>query len=114
MLEIDIESKKGILFVRMDGELNKNTISKWNYDVKDLIEDAGIRNIVFNVSKLTSIDTKGIHSLLYGYEVSKLNKGVSVLCGVNEFIKKNIEKSRILKYMKTADDEMVALSMIEI
>ena len=114
MLEIDIESKKGILFVRMNGELSKNTINKWNYEVKDLIEDAEIRNIVFNVSNLKKIDNKGIHSLLYGYEVSRLNKGISILCGINDVIKTKIDKSRILKYMKKADNEKMALSMIEI
>ena len=49
MLDIDIENKKGILFVRLYGELSKKTISKWNYDVKDLMIDNGIRNVVFNI-----------------------------------------------------------------
>lgn len=114
MLEIDIENKKGILFVRISGELNRKTIDKWNCDVKDLIVDNGIRNIIFNISNLKSIDIKGINSLFYSYEVCRNNNGISILCGINELIRNKIKKSRLLKYMKIAEDESIALSMIEI
>ena len=67
MLDIDIENRKGILFVRLDGELCQNTIEKWNYDVKDLLVAMGIKNVVFNMSHLSRIDCKGINSLYYGY-----------------------------------------------
>ena len=114
MLEIDIESRKGILFVRLDGELCQNTIDKWNEDVKDLLIGAGIRNVVFNVSNLTRIDFKGINSLLYGYELCKNNHGKIVLCGINDEIREKIKKSRILKYINESDNELSALKLINI
>lgn len=114
MLEIDIEMKKGIMFVRVNGELSKRTIDKWNVDVKDLIVDNGIRNIVLNVEHLTSIDAKGINSLLYSYEVCNTNKGTSVLCGLNDAIKERIRHSHLLKFMKAVDTEKTALSLIKI
>ena len=114
MLDIDIENKKGILFVRLYGELSKNTISKWNYDVKDLIVDNGIKNVVFNISNLMKIDEKGINSLLYSYELCKNNHGQSIICGVNDNIRKPIIRSRLLKYMIELDNENSAFSLINV
>lgn len=114
MLEIDIEMKKGIMFVRASGELSKRTIGKWNVDVKDLIVDNGIRNIVLNVENLTDIDAKGINSLLNSYELCHTNKGVSVLCGINDIVKEKIKKSHLLKFMKEVSSEREAISLIKI
>lgn len=114
MLEIDIEMKKGIMFVRARGELSKRTIEKWNVDVKDLIVDNGIRNLVLNVENLTAIDAKGINSLLYSYELCNTNKGVSLLCGLNDMVKDRIKRSHLLKFMKVVDSEKTALSLIKI
>ena len=114
MLGIDIEIKKGIMFVRVNGELSKRTIDKWNDDVKDLIIDNGIRNVVLNVSNLKTIDAKGINSLLYSYELCNTNKGVSLLCGLNDSIKEKVKRSHLLKFMKEVDSEKAALSLIKI
>lgn len=114
MLEIDIENRKGVLFVRLGGELSKQTITKWNADVKDLLVFAEIRNAVFNITNLKTIDLKGINSLYYGYEICKNNHGKSVICGVNDDIREKIKKSRLLHYMKESDSELSALKMINV
>ena len=48
MLNVGTEFRKGILFVRLKGHLNKDTISKLNKRVTKVVKDNGIRNIVFN------------------------------------------------------------------
>ena len=71
LLNIDMEFKKGILFVRLKGVLNKKTIGKLHDEVTILVKDNGIRNIVFNISELISIDYYGINALLCNYELVK-------------------------------------------
>ena len=68
MLDIDIEFRKGIVFIRLSGILNKTTVSKLNDEVTDMIRDNGIRNVIFNISEVTYIDIKGINTLFYNYE----------------------------------------------
>ena len=51
MLNVGTEFRKGILFVRLKGHLNKNTIYKLNKRVTNLVKTNGIRNIVFNMWK---------------------------------------------------------------
>ncbi|MEG2322204.1 MAG: anti-sigma factor antagonist [Bacilli bacterium] len=115
MLDINMEFHKGILFVRLIGILNKNTIDKLKNEVTLFIKENGIRNIVFNISNLESIDCYGINALLYNYEICRNNQGKSLLCGLsNTLVKHRIKNSRLLKYMYETADELSAISAINL
>jgi len=115
LLNIDMEFKKGILFVRLKGVLNKKTIGKLHDEVTILVKDNGIRNIVFNISELISIDYYGINALLCNYELVKQNNGKTLLCGINNtFVKYRLNNSRILKYMYETSNELTAINAINL
>ena len=112
MLEIITECRKGIFFVRLKGELTKNTFNILREEVTNLVKDNEIRNIVFNLNELNKIDLKGINELYYNFELSKKNKGTSLICGINENINKQIKETRITKYMNEIKDELSAFSLV--
>lgn len=115
MLEINMEFRKGILFVRLEGILDKTTVTKLNAEVTELVRDNGIRNLVFNISGLNSIDMKGINALFYNYELCNQNNGKSLLCGFdNTFVSHRIKNSRLLNYMYEASDELSAILMMNL
>ena len=115
MLDINYEFRKGILFIRLSGTLNKNTVGKLQNEITDMIRDNGIRNVVFNVAELNGIDIRGINSLLYNYELCRTNKGQSLLCGLNNsLVRHRIENSRLLKYMNETSDELSAFNIINL
>lgn len=114
MLDINFEFRRGVLFIRLKGILTKNTVKKLDDEVTTLIRDNGIRNVVFNVSELNKIDLRGISRLFYNYELCKKNRGVSLLCCVdNDNIHEKIKGTRLLKYMVDVTDELCAFSFIE-
>ena len=112
LLEIKTECRKGIFFVRLSGELTKDTVPKLKEEVTSLVIDNGIRNIVFNLTELDKIDSKGISELYYNFEICKKNKGISLVCGINENINKQIKHARITKYMYEITNELSAFSFI--
>lgn len=115
MLMINMEFRKGILFVRLKGILTKDTVNKLNKEVLELIKNNGIRNVVINIKELKAIDTKGINSLFYLYELSNRYKGTSLICGIDdEKIMVKIKKSRLIKYMHKVDTELTAINLITI
>lgn len=115
MLDINMEFHKGILFVRLSGTLNKDTIDKLSLEVTNFIKENGIRNIVFNISNLDHIDCYGINALLNNYEICKQNNGKSLVCGINEgVVKHRIKNSRLLNYMYETSDELSALNVINL
>lgn len=114
MLNVGTEFRKGILFVRLKGHLNKNTIYKLNKKVTKIVKDNGIRNIVFNFTNLKSIDIKGINTIFYNYELCKNNDGRSLLCGNNDNIKGKLKKSRLINYIYETSDELSAIRILNL
>lgn len=115
ILEIDTECHKGVLFVRLSGQLTKNTVDKLNEEVTNLIKDNGIKNVVFNINNLDVIDMKGINALLYNYELIRNNNGYGCICGINNsLVRHRIANSRLLKYMYESSDEIGALNIINL
>ena len=114
MLNITTEFRKGILFVRLKGHLNKDTVYKLNKKVTNIVKDNGIRNIVFNFSKLKSIDMKGINAIFYNYELCKNNDGRSLMCGNNDGIRKKLKKSRLINYVYETVDELNAMKILNL
>jgi len=114
MLNVGTEFRKGILFVRLRGHLNKDTIKKFNKRVTNVIKENGIRKIVFNFTNLRSIDIKGINAIFYNYELCKDNEGMSMFCGNNDKIKDRLKKSRLVNYVYEIKDELNAIRILNL
>ena len=112
MLNVGTEFRKGIFFVRLKGDLNRNTVYKLNKKVTNIVKKNGIRNIVFNFTNLKSIDMKGINSIFYNYELSKVNNGKSLFCGNNDNIRNKLKSSRLINYVYEISDELTAIKIL--
>ena len=80
MLEIDMDSKYGVLFIRLFGELTKKTRKKFNDEVWGLLINIGVKNVVFNLENVYKMDDSGYKTLLKCYNVSSKNNGNSLIC----------------------------------
>ena len=69
MLNVILEFRKGILFVRLQGKLIKNTVAEFQNEVILLVQKNGIHTVVVNVEELDDLDLKGMNALLYCYEI---------------------------------------------
>lgn len=90
MLDINMEIRRGILFVRLIGNLNKETSKYFKNEVSNLIEEKGIKYIVINLRQLTNLDTIGADLILDEYRYIAKIDGKVVICGVDD--NKKIEK----------------------
>lgn len=102
MLNINMEYIKGVLFVRLKGSLNSNTASKLIDNLIPILINHGIKKLVYNLSKLSSIDEVGTKSLFMGYNTILNNYG-NVLVIDNRFR---------IKYFKEVKDELSALMIL--
>lgn len=112
MLDIILEFRKGILFIRLKGVITKNTTFKLKEEVVKIINDSGINHIVFNLEETNYIDMKGISNLFYIYEIAKKNNGICYICSLNEKIKNKIKNSRLLNYIYEIETELDVLQKI--
>jgi anti-anti-sigma factor len=113
MLDIDAEFRKGILFVRLHGSLDKNTCTFLDAYLEPMISKKDVRYVVFNFDNLRDIDMAGINALLkYNTNLLK-NEGKAVICNLkNEIVKWRINNSRMLNYMFETSNELSAINII--
>lgn len=105
MLKINMEYRKGVLFIRLKGNLTKETVNSLNEYLIPVITKQGIKYIVYNLGAVTVIDNYGKASLKKGVEAAKLNQGEGLIC--NTHLTLNNE-------FKIVKNELAALSLIEV
>ena len=103
MLEIDINSKMGILFVRIFGKLTKETRHKLNDEVINLIYKVGIKNIVLNIQNINNIDKYGLKTLEKCYKICEK----SLICI-------NPSQKKLINNLNYITDELAAFNLIKI
>ena len=110
MLEINMEYRKGILFIRFIGNLCNNTIKGNEIENLEEVLNTGMSCVVFNLEELENIDNNGIDFLWNKYQLIKNKGGVSFVCGVNRgIVKRKLKKSKIISYMNEIKDELILL-----
>lgn len=108
MIDVNMEYRKGILFIRFIGSLNKFVLNRLK-DVDDIL-NKGISCVVFNLEELERIDEEGINYLWEIYQIVKGNGGVAFVCGIKKkTLKKTLNHSYLLKYMNEIQDELILL-----
>ncbi len=111
MLEIDIRPIKGVLFVRLKGNLDKKNINKLNHEVIKFQKKVGIKNIVFNIMELDDIDNDGKYALVNSFNLCMRNNGQGFIClGDN---KKILDKLMdVFSKVNFVSDELAAVNLI--
>jgi len=110
MLKVDMEYDKGILYVRLEGELERKVCYKINNYIVPAVLKHKIKYLVFNLFMLKDIDESGLDALLNVKCSIKTNKGKICLCEVSDDIANKIKRLR----MKIASNELAAGRLINI
>lgn len=105
MLKINMEYRKGILFIRLNGELTRLTYQSLNDYLIPLIKNQGIKYIVFNLSKITLIDKYGKESLRTIINETKKYYGKGLICK---------SKIKFNNRFKIIDNELTALNLLKV
>lgn len=92
MFKIDMEFKKGIFFIRLEGTLTKNNVNEFIEECIPVILKHGIKYVVVNLDKVNAIDLKGIEALMEINDVVRANNGRTTLCSLSNKEVKNIIK----------------------
>ena len=105
MLDVNIEFVKGVLFVRLQGNLHTSNTKDLEKKLTDIIVTGGIKYLVFNI-KNTILEER-IDLFDKCNSLIKENNGKMYICGY----KNNIESivSSNLEYCNKVNDELTVL-----
>jgi len=86
MLKINLEFRKGILFVRLKGYLTRYTYKCFEDYLIPLIKNHGIKYLVYNLEEVALMDSQGKKSLKKGITAAKKNKGKGGICNAKKVL----------------------------
>ena len=110
MLKIDSEYSKGILFVRIKGNLNRTTSPKLNNFLIPAILKHKIKYLVYNLYNLDNIDNTGVRALEKCSKAIKANHGLSLICEIPKNLEINLKNITIEK----TSNELTAINRVSI
>ncbi len=114
MLEINLEFVRGMLFVRLEGVLDKNTYTKLSDCLDIMIHEKGLKYFVVNLENLNFIDENGLQTIIDRYFDVSLHDGKLVICGYHDRFQKNLEIDNIFNQIERTQNELGALKLIHI
>ena len=100
MLSMDIDVVKGIMFIHLEGELNRDTIGQFDNELNYLLYKQGMHYFVFDFRDLEKIDNNIIPWLENKLVEIFLSCGKVVLCGLDGMYEKRLGKQDKLFYVR--------------
>lgn len=114
VLHIEFEFRKGILFLRLFGELTAKTLHQLKEEVEDIIENSGIHNIVINLKSVIRIDRIGIRGLYEEY-LARKDAGLFMICNSDSpMVRGFISDSMISSNIPILESEVRAFTYVTI
>ncbi len=104
-LSVYLFIKADTLFVRLSGELDHHTSFQLRERINSLMDQYIVKNIIFNLKKLSFMDSSGIGVILGRYNLVKRNKGIIIACDLNSTIEKIIKISGLYKILVITESE---------
>lgn len=115
MLNIDMEFKKGILFIRLEGSLNYKNIHKFETEIIPVVLKHEIKYLVINLDKVILLDRSGLECLIALNEIVKSFGGKTTLCSLTNLeVQKLIHESDFKRLFYETSNELTALGVMKI
>ena len=112
MLNIKMDFKKGVFFIRLEGDLNNKTIRLFETIVFPIVLRQGFKKVVINFDKLLTIDKKGVNLLIKLNSYLSKNYGRLSLCNLTNVDVRNIIDNEYKDEFNITDNELSALEAI--
>ena len=86
-MDIDIDYKKGILFIRIIGNFIRSNISKFEERIIPIILELTAKKVSINLSNIIMIDNYGLESFIKISNIVNRFNGKVAICDINNYIK---------------------------
>ncbi len=113
-MKTDIDYKKDILYIKVNGVLVGNKIQKFESEVIPIILGLNAKYVTINLKDVDLIDKRGINSLIKVSNIVNRFKGKVVLCELNNYLKDNFKHSDVFDYCYKSKDEKSSIGVFKL
>lgn len=100
MLEIDVDVVRGVLFIHLEGILNKETVRQFDNELNYLLYKQGMHYFVFDFKDLDKLDLSIMPWLDNKLVEIFLSCGKVVLCGLDGMYENKFNKQERLFFVR--------------
>jgi len=111
-LNIVTSLKRGVLLVRVEGELDMHVATEFRETVDNALELSGVKHILFNLEAVKFIDSSGLGVLLGRYKKISGLGGIMSATQIQPQVLQIFELSGLLKIIKLYHSEKEALECL--
>ena len=104
--------KRGVLIVRVEGELDMHVADKFRQIVDNALETSGVKHILFNFEAVKFIDSSGLGVILGRYKKINAASGKVLVAHIQPQVMQIFELSGLLKIIKFYNTEAEALECL--
>jgi stage II sporulation protein AA (anti-sigma F factor antagonist) len=113
-LQIEMEHHRGVLIVRLSGELDHHTSDMVRMQMDEAIQRRQCEHIVLSLKHLQFMDSSGLGVILGRYKLIKQKGGKMAVCDVNPPVHRLLDMSGLFKIMPVYENEGNALTELEV
>ncbi len=113
-MKTDIDYKKDILYIKVNGVLVGNKVEKFETEVIPIILGLSAKFVTINLKAVDLIDRRGINSLIKVSNVVNRFKGKVVLCELNNYLKDNFKHSDVFDYCYKSKNEKSSIGVFKL
>lgn len=111
-MEFSVDMKGSVMIVNIAGEIDHHAANKIRDKLDFALMRKEIKHLVFDLSKISMMDSAGIGLLIGRYKIIKQRKGRAVIIVENMHVKKILKMSGVLGIFKQADSVEDAMRML--
>jgi len=111
-LKIATFLKRGVLIVKVEGELDMHITHEFRQQVDNALESSKVKHILFNLEDVTFIDSSGLGVILGRYKKICALGGRVLMSHVQPQVLQILELSGLLKIIKIYNSEAQALESL--
>ncbi len=104
--------KRGVLIVRVDGELDMHVADEFRQAVDHAVSTSGVKHILFNLEMVNFIDSSGLGVILGRYKKIFTLGGKVLVTNIQPQVLKIFELSGLLKIITLYHSEAEALECL--
>jgi len=113
-MHVDMEHHRGVLIVRLSGELDHHTADLVRMQMDEAIQRRQCEHLILSLKDLQFMDSSGLGVILGRYKLIKNKGGKMVVGDVNPPVYRLLEMSGLFKIMPIYENEGTALSGLEV
>jgi len=111
-LNITTLLKRGVLIVRVEGELDMHVANQFRECVDNALTVSGVQHVLLNFKDVTFIDSSGLGVILGRYKRIHASGGNVLIAHIQSQVLQIFELSGLLQIMKLYSSEAEALECV--